>query len=177
MYDGSYPIVQFRLDRLLVKIAGFKFVVSDLRILYNLKRLTRNLELRVEVRSGVSAVVVGALMIHAGHEKVVPSEEGLMKSLFIAISGMIILMNSMVYGQSDTQVIDSRQLNQEDWIERSFDRGQLDREQDRIDRRESRGKADGIVKRKEATRTGAAQKRASQPIVRERQDRRDARHR
>lgn len=108
-----------------------------------------------------------------------------MKGMLIAISGMIILMSSMVYGQSDTQVIDSRQLNQEDWIERSFDRGQLnrqeevqlDREQARIDRRESRGKVGGVVKRKEAARSGAAQKRAPRPIVRERQDRRDARHR
>ena len=79
-----------------------------------------------------------------------------MKGMLIAISGTIILMSSMVYGQSDTQVIDSRQLKQEYWIERSFDRGELDREQDRIDRSESRGKADGVVKRKEATRIGAA---------------------
>lgn len=100
-----------------------------------------------------------------------------MKGMLIAISGTIILMSSMVHGQSDTQVIDSRQLKQEDWIERSFDRGGLDRQQDRIDRSESRGKADGVVKRKEATRIGAAQKRASRPIVREQQDRRDARHR
>lgn len=109
--------------------------------------------------------------------KVQQLEEERMKGMLIAISGMIILMNSMVYGQSDTQGIDSRQLNQDDWIERSFDRGQLDREQDRIDRRESRGKADGVMKRKEAARTGAAQKHTSRPIVRERQDRRDARHR
>ena len=142
-------------------------------------------ELRVEVRNGVSAVVVGALIIHAGQEKLVPSEEGLMKSLFIAISGAIVLMSSMVYAQSDTQATDPRKLNQEDWIERSFDRGQLnrqeevqlEREQARIDRRESRGTADGVVKRKEAARSGAAQKRTSRPIVRERQDRRDARHR
>lgn len=108
-----------------------------------------------------------------------------MKSLFIAISGAIVLMSSMVYAQSDTQATDPRKLNQEDWIERSFDRGQLnrqeevqlEREQARIDRRESRGTADGVVKRKEAARSGAAQKRTSRPIVRERQDRRDARHR
>ena len=149
-----------------------------------MKRFTRNLELRVEVRSGVSAVVE-ALIIHAGQEKVEPSKEGLMKSLFIASGGAIILMSSVVYAQSDTQAIDPRKLNQEDWIERSFDRGQLnrqeevqlEREQVRIDRRESRGTAEGVVKRKEAARSGAAQKRASRPIVRERQDRRDARHR
>ncbi len=129
--------------------------------------------------------MVVALMIHAGQEKVVPSEEGLMKSLLIAISGAIILMSSVVYAQSDTQATDPHKLNQEDWIERSFDRGQLnrqeevqlEREQARIDRRESRGTAEGVVKRKEAARSGAAQKRTSRPIVRERQDRRDARHR
>lgn len=124
-------------------------------------------------------------MIPSGKEKIVPSEEGLMKSLFIAISGAIILMSSVVYAQPDMQVTDPRKLNQEDWIERSFDRGQLnrqeevqlDREQARIDRRESREKVGGVVKRKEAARSGAAQKRAPRPIVRERQDRRDARHR
>ena len=108
-----------------------------------------------------------------------------MKGMLIAISGAIVLMSSMVYAQSDTQATDPRKLNQEDWIERSFDRGELDRqeevqlerEQARIDRRESRGTADGVVKRKEAARSGAAQKRTSRPIVRERQDRRDARHR
>ncbi|MBL8074141.1 MAG: hypothetical protein JNL29_07210 [Nitrospira sp.] len=130
-------------------------------------------------------VVVDALMIHPGQEKVVPSEEGMMKGMFIAISGAIILLSSMVYAQSDTQVTDQRQMSQEDWIERSFDRGQLNRqeegqlnrEQARLDPRESRGKADGIVKKKEAARSGAERKRTSRPIVRERQERRDARHR
>ena len=175
MYDGSYPIGQFRLDRLLVKRISFRIKTL------HASRTTRN----KYCRSGASALVVGAVMIPAGQEKVVPSEEGLMKSIFIAISGAIILMSSMVYGQSDTAVIDQREMNQEHWAERSFDRGelnrleaaQLEREQARIDRRESRGKADGVVKRKEAARSGAAQKRTSRPIVRERQDHRDARHR
>lgn len=108
-----------------------------------------------------------------------------MKAILTTIIGTIMFMSSLVYGQSGTQVIDQRQTNQEDWIERSFDRGQLDRrdaprpdrEPDRLDRREHRAKADEVVTTKKAARIGAAQKRVPRPVVRERQDRREARHR
>lgn len=94
----------------------------------------------------------------------------------MAISGTIVLMSGMVYGQSDTQAIDQPDTNHGEWIERSFDRGQLDRreearperEPDRIDRTENRAKADGAMTKKKTARTGAKQKRAPRPIVRER---------
>ena len=114
-----------------------------------------------------------------------PFEEGLMKGILIAISGTIVLMSSTVYGHSGTQVIDHPQMNQEDWIERSFDRGQpnrreaaqVDLDQAPIDRGESMAKADGVVTRKEAARIGAAKKRTPRPIVRERHARQGAPHR
>ncbi|MHC9063069.1 hypothetical protein ACYX34_10310 [Nitrospira sp. CMX1] len=107
-----------------------------------------------------------------------------MKGMLIAISGAIVFASSLAYGQSGTQLIE-QQLNQEDWIERSFDRGQLDRqeatrldhEQTHRDRIEKSAKRDGAVTRKETGRIGAAKKRASRPIARERHDRQDARHR
>jgi len=108
-----------------------------------------------------------------------------MKGILIAISGTVMLTSSLVYGQSDRQVIDQRQMNQADWIEHSFDRGTLDRREaarpdrqpDRIDRKENRAKEDELVTTKKSARIGAAQKRASRPVVRERHDRRDTRHR
>lgn len=124
-------------------------------------------------------------MIPAGQPKVVSIEEGLMKAMLTAICGMIMLTSSLVYGQSDTQMIDQRQTTQEDWIERSFDRGQPERrdaprsvrEPDRLDRRDTRAKADEVVTTKKAARIGAAQKRSPRPVVREQQDRRETRHR
>jgi hypothetical protein len=112
--------------------------------------------------------------------KVIPIGEGLMKGVVMAISGMILLMNSPVYGQSDQQ-----QVNQEDWIERSFDRGSVNRpEADRLDRTQkalgrggSKATVDGVLKRKEAARTGATQKRAPRQILREQPDRQGTPHR
>lgn len=111
-----------------------------------------------------------------------PLEGGQMKSMLIALSGTIILMSSLVYGQSDTQAIDRGNMNHGQWIERSFDRGQLDRREEArpkhepapLDRTESRAKT---VTKKKAAPIGAAQKHTSRPLVRERHDRRDARHR
>lgn len=108
-----------------------------------------------------------------------------MKGILIAISGTIILMSSMVHGQSDTQVNDPRQMNQEDWIERSFDRGQfnhretvqLDREQGSTDRLENRKKTDEAMTKKKAKQIGAKQKRSPRPIVRERPARHGVQHR
>jgi hypothetical protein len=108
-----------------------------------------------------------------------------MKGMLIAISGTIILMSSLVYGQSDTQAIDQGNTNHGQWIERSFDRGQLDRreearperEPDRIDRTRNRAKVDDVVTRKKAAGMGAKQNRASRPLVREQQVRQGAPHR
>ncbi|HRI38510.1 MAG TPA: hypothetical protein PLO50_08150 [Nitrospira sp.] len=105
-----------------------------------------------------------------------------MKGLLIALSGTIILTSSLVYGQSDTQAIDQGNMNHGQWIERSFDRGQLDRRQEvrperepaPPDRTEHHAKT---VTKKKAAPIGAAQKHTSRPLVRERHDHRDARHR
>jgi hypothetical protein len=105
-----------------------------------------------------------------------------MQAVLIAICGVTVLMNSTAYGQPDTQAIDQRPMNQEDWIERSFDRGslnpseaaQVDRKSERNDRRENRANVDGVLKRKEAARTGAVKHHAPRPIVRERPARQGA---
>ena len=116
------------------------------------------------------------------YELVWPLEGGQMKGLLIALSGTIILMSSLVYSQSDTQAIDQGNMNHGQWIERSFDRGQLDRREEvrperepaSLDRTESRAKT---VTKKKAAPIGAAKKHTSRPLVRERHDRRDTRHR
>lgn len=108
-----------------------------------------------------------------------------MKRILITVSGTIVLMSSMAYGQSDTQAIDQPDTNHGQWIERSFDRGQLDRPEeaqpdrkpDRIDRTEHRAKVDGAVTKKKAARTGTKHNRASRPIVREQHARQGAPHR
>ncbi|MDH4152937.1 MAG: hypothetical protein OEV01_04055 [Nitrospira sp.] len=108
-----------------------------------------------------------------------------MKGILIAISGMIVMMSATVYGQSDTPVTDLQQMHQENWIDRSFDRGQLDRreaprpdrEPDRLDRRENRTKVDEAVTTKRAARTGAAKHRAPRQMLRKPQARHGAQHR
>jgi hypothetical protein len=80
-----------------------------------------------------------------------------MKGMLITISGTIVLMSSMVYGQSDPQAIDQREMTHGQWIEQSFDRGQLnrpeevqpDRKPDRLDRPENRAKSDRGVRPEE----------------------------
>lgn len=101
------------------------------------------------------------------------------------IGGAILLSTSMVYAQTETPVIDQRQMNQEQRIDRGIASGQLnqretarlDREQNRIDRMENRAKADGVMTRRERARIGAAEDRASRHIYREKHDRQGAGHR
>ena len=96
--------------------------------------------------------------------------------------GAILLSSSLVYAQMDTPVIDQRQMNQEQRIDRGIASGQLnqheaarlDREQNRIDRMENRAKADGVVTRRERARIGVAEDRASRHIYREKHDRQGA---
>jgi uncharacterized membrane protein YebE (DUF533 family) len=108
-----------------------------------------------------------------------------MKKVLLAMSGMTVLMASLAYGQAGTPGIDQRQVNQEQRIDQGIASGQLnqreaarlDRQQNHIDRMENRAKSDGIVTRKERARIGAAQKRTSEHILREKHDRQGARHR
>jgi hypothetical protein len=108
-----------------------------------------------------------------------------MKRILIAVSGMTLFMNGFVYAQTETPVIDQRQMNQEQRIDQGISSGQLnrrearrlDRQQDRIDRMENRANSDDVVTGKERARIGAAQNRASRHIAREKHDRQGARHR
>ncbi len=108
-----------------------------------------------------------------------------MKRILITVSGMTLLMNGFVYAQTETPVIDQRQMNQEQRIDQGISSGQLnrreagrlDRQQDRIDRMEDRANADGVMTRKERARIGTAQNRASRHIAREKHDRQGTRHR
>jgi hypothetical protein len=112
-------------------------------------------------------------------------EEEQMKRILIAVSGMTLLMAGIVYAQTETPVIDQRQMNQEQRIDQGIASGQLnrreaarlDRQQDRIDRMEDRAMSDGVMTKKERARIGAAQNRASRHIGREKHDRQGARHR
>ncbi len=108
-----------------------------------------------------------------------------MKSILIAFSGAIMFMSGVVYGQTETPVIDQRHGNQEHRIDQGLASGQLterearrlDRRQDHIDRMENHAEADGVMTRKERAQIGAAQNRASRHIAREKHDRQGARHR
>ncbi len=108
-----------------------------------------------------------------------------MKGILIAAGWMIVLVNSMAFAQPETPATDHGQISQEDWIERSFDRGSLGRPEagqpDRtpagIDRVEGLAKVDRVLKRKEAARTGAAKQHAPRPIVREQPARQGAERR
>jgi hypothetical protein len=108
-----------------------------------------------------------------------------MKRILIAVSGMTLLMSGFVYAQTETPVIDQRQMNQEQRIDQGISSGQLnrreagrlDRQQDRIDRMEDHANADGVMTRKERARIGTAQNRASHNMAREKHDRQGSRHR
>ena len=101
-----------------------------------------------------------------------------MKPMLIAISGMLILTGGIAFAESETPVIDQRQMNQEQRIDQGVASGQLnrreanrlERQQDRIDRMENRANADGVMTAKERARIGAAQNRASRNIAREKHD-------
>jgi TolA-binding protein len=108
-----------------------------------------------------------------------------MKRILIAVTGMTLLMYGFVYAQTETPVIDQRQMNQEQRIDQGTSSGQLNqreaarlnRQQDRIDQMEGRANADGVMTRKERARIGTAQNRASRHIAREMHDRQGTRHR
>ncbi|THJ18773.1 MAG: hypothetical protein CAF42_005960 [Nitrospira sp. CG24B] len=108
-----------------------------------------------------------------------------MKRVLVAMSGMTLMMSGFVYGQTETPMIDQRQMTQEQRIDQGMANGQLNRreatrlgrQQDRIDHMENKAETDGVVTRKERARIGAAQNRASRHIAREKHDRQGARRR
>ena len=106
-----------------------------------------------------------------------------MKQILFAVSALV-LMTGMPYAQTETPVIDQRQANQEQRIDKGIESGQLNereaarlnKQQDHIDNMENKAKADGVVTKKERARIGAAQNRASRHIAREKHDRQGKRH-
>ncbi len=107
-----------------------------------------------------------------------------MKTMLLAVSG-ILLLTGTAFAEGETPVMDQRQANQEQRIDRGIASGQLNEreanrlndQQERIDRMEDKAKSDGIMTKKERTRVTAAQDRASRHIAREKHDRQGKRHR
>lgn len=108
-----------------------------------------------------------------------------MKTMLLAVCGLMLGLGGMAYAQAETPGIDQRQANQERRIDQGIASGQLnqreanrlDREQNRIDRMENRAKADGVVTDRERARITHEQNQASRHIAREKHDRQGARHR
>ncbi|MBY0248678.1 MAG: hypothetical protein K2Q17_13525 [Nitrospiraceae bacterium] len=108
-----------------------------------------------------------------------------MRQMLIATGSMLILTGGIAFAESETPVIDQRQMNQEERIDQGVASGELnrreanrlERQQNRIDRMENRANADGVVTAKERARIGAAQNRASRNIAREKHDARGSRNR
>ncbi len=101
------------------------------------------------------------------------------------VGAAVVFMTGLAYSQTETPVIDQRQMNQEQRIDQGIASGRLnqreaarlDREQSRIDGMEKRAKADGVITRRERARIDAAEDRASRHIYREKHDRQGKRHR
>jgi hypothetical protein len=109
----------------------------------------------------------------------------MMKKMLLAVSGMTLLINGLALAQANTPVIDERQTNQEQRIDRGIASGQLnereanrlDKQQEHINKMEDKAKSDGVMTKKERARIVAAQDRASRHIAREKHDRQVKRHR
>lgn len=107
-----------------------------------------------------------------------------MKQVMFAVSAFV-LMSAMPTAQAaEAPVIDQRQVNQEQRIEKGVESGQLNereaarmnKQQDRVEKMEDKAKADGVVTNKERAKIGAAQNRTSRNIAREKHDRQGERH-
>ena len=108
-----------------------------------------------------------------------------MKKTLLAVCGLIPGINGLALAQANTLVIDERQTNQEQRINRGIASGQLnereanrlDKQQEHINKMEDKAKSDGVMTKKERARIVAAQDRASRHIAREKHDRQVKRHR
>ena len=107
-----------------------------------------------------------------------------MKKVLLAISAVTVLMTGMAYAEAETPVIDQRQANQEQRMDKGIASGQLNEreasrlstQQEHINKMEDRAKSDGVMTKKERARIGAAQNRASRHVAREKHDRQGKRH-
>ncbi len=107
-----------------------------------------------------------------------------MRRMLFAVSAMSFLLNGVAYAEGETPVIDQRQANQEQRIDKGIESGQLtereanrlNKQQEHINKLEDKAKADGVVTNKERARIGAAQNRASRNIAKQKHDRQGKRH-
>jgi len=107
-----------------------------------------------------------------------------MKRVLFAVTAMALLMTGMAYAEAETPVIDQRQAQQEQRIDQGVASGQLNkretnrlnRQQKHVNKVESRAKSDSVVTKKERTRVGTAQNRASRHLAREKHDLQGKRH-
>lgn len=99
-----------------------------------------------------------------------------------AAIGSIILV-SAIHVQADAPVIDQRQANQEQRIDRGLASGQLtgseaerlNNQQEHINPMENKSKSDGVMTKKERAKLRAAQDRTSRHIARQKHDRQGTR--
>ena len=106
-----------------------------------------------------------------------------MKQVMLAIGAVMVVAGS-ASAQTDTPVIDQRQTNQEQRIDKGIESGQLNQhEADRLDKQqrhigkmEDKAKSDGAVTKQERRRLHKAQDHASRNIAREKHDRQGKRH-
>jgi uncharacterized membrane protein YebE (DUF533 family) len=110
--------------------------------------------------------------------------EAMMKTMLMA--GMATLfMTGMAFAQSETPVMDQRQVNQEERIDQGVTSGQLNeqeanrsnKQQQHINKMEARAKSDGVMTKRERAKIGKAQHRASRHVAREKHDRQGKAHR
>jgi opacity protein-like surface antigen len=109
----------------------------------------------------------------------------MMKKMLFAVSGMTLLMAGIAFAEAETPVIDQRQANQEQRIDRGVTSGQLNekeadrlnKQQEQVNKMENRAKSDGVMTEKERARINEAQARASRHVAREKHDRQGKRHR
>jgi hypothetical protein len=107
-----------------------------------------------------------------------------MKRMLLAVSATMLAMNGIPYAQAETPVIDQRQANQEQRIDKGIESGQLNereanrlnKQQEHINKMEDKAKSDGVVTKKERAGINHAQDRASRNIAREKHDRQGKRH-
>ena len=84
-----------------------------------------------------------------------------MKKILFAVSGMTLLMAGIAFAEAETPVIDQRQANQEQRIDRGVTSGQLNekeadrlnKQQEQVNKMENRAKSDGVMTEKERART------------------------
>ena len=107
-----------------------------------------------------------------------------MKQVLLTVSA-VIFMTGVAFAETDTPVIDQRQSNQEQRIDKGIESGHLSeretnrltKQQEHINTMEDRARHDGVMTKKERARITAAQDRASRHIAREKHDRHGKRRR